>query len=432
MNSSIEKKMANKIAEKLSSICFILATAVTAVILLSSWSSEKISENLTVNYPLLLERSSSATMHFSAATPCGDVTTTSQTATCDNSQDGEIIINGADVWQQQLPYIFLQSVTGNVIDSGTLTGPSFSFQYPNLNPGNYQFQLGYSSGVPCRTRVYEYINILPPYSGDDICLTTVDTATGYNRIDWEKTLGERTHYYKIYKESNVTSNWDSIGAVMVDELTSFIDYSSSPDQNSDAYHVAVVDSCGQEATDITSHRTIHLTANQGVNGEVNLSWNPYQGFVYPNFEIYRSNDGNPFQLIGMVSNSSFTYSDLTPPIGPNSYTVGVQNPSGCTPSRSSNTSFSNIINENGEAVNDVGYVSKPEINIYPNPGIGKFIIDGQGSYYLEIFNSEGRIVMQTTAVLPYQLDINRESPGIFFIKVSDENRNFSITKVSKN
>src|SRR6202012_5072728 len=98
---------------------------------------------------------------------------------------------------------------------------------------------------------------------------------------------------------------------------------------------------------------IHLSANQGINSEINLQWNPYVGFSYSDFEIYRSNNGGAFSLIGTVANTSYAYTDLTPPSGVNYYYVSVVNPAGCNPSRSVSSSSSNILSSIALSVADV-------------------------------------------------------------------------------
>lgn len=107
-----------------------------------------------------------------------------------------------------------------------------------------------------------------------------------------------------------------------------------------------------------------LQANSGINNEVNLFWNPYTEFEYPNFEIYRSTSGGSFILMANVSNSTYAYTDLNPPSEDNFYQVRVSRPNGCNPERSDyHSSRSNIIKTSSEFINE----KVPEISlIYPN------------------------------------------------------------------
>ena len=67
------------------------------------------------------------------------------------------------------------------------------------------------------------------------------------------------------------------------------------------YKIAAIDVCTNESDLSPAHKTVHLTMNEGVNGEVNLIWNPYEGFTVSNYLIYRSIDGGQMSFIGFVA-----------------------------------------------------------------------------------------------------------------------------------
>ena len=50
------------------------------------------------------------------------------------------------------------------------------------------------------------------------------------------------------------------------------------------------------------HVTNHLTANQGIGGEVNLIWSGYEGMDVPTYQIYKAVNEGDFELLN--SNSS--------------------------------------------------------------------------------------------------------------------------------
>lgn len=263
-----------------------------------------------------------------------------------------------------------------------------------------------------------------PYP-EQLCLVTVDSTSGYNLIQWQKTDNEKTDYYIVMKENSQTSQFDSIGWVAFDSLSVFTDYNSNPNQTSDRYGLVTVDSCGNIGSFSNTHRTIHLLANQGINGEVNLNWNAYEGFTYSNFEIYRSNNAGPFNLIGTTSNSNFSYSDLAPPSGTNYYRVAVVNPNGCTPTRSVSRSISNIINSSGTTVGIEDQNISPVVSIYPNPSNGNFAvaIEGiEGIIGLSVFDARGREVLATSLVGNGQktiqnIDLSNYANGVYTISI---------------
>ena len=263
-----------------------------------------------------------------------------------------------------------------------------------------------------------------PYP-EQLCLVTVDSASGYTQLLWQKTNYEKTDYYIVMKENNQTSQFDSIGYVAFDSLSVFTDYNSNPNQTSDRYDLVTVDSCGNVGFGVNPHRTIHLSANQGINGEVNLNWNAYEGFSYSNFEIYRSNNAGPFNLIGTTSNSNFSYSDLTPPSGTNYYRVAVVNPNGCTPTRSVSRSISNVINSSGVAVGVNDELAPTNVGVYPNPSNGNFAVsvaDIEGIINLSVFDARGREVFTTAMVGNGQktiqnIDLSNYANGVYTLSI---------------
>lgn len=275
------------------------------------------------------------------------------------------------------------------------------------------------------------IDGIVPYQQEAICLVTVDSTTGENLVVWEKTLGVYTERFNIYKQNNVTSGYDSIGFVSVDSLSAFVDVGSNPQQGSDRYRISVVDECGVESTISASHRTIHVSANQGINGEVNLSWNAYEGFSFANFEIYRSNNGNPYLLINNVANNNFSYTDLTPPAGVNYYKIGVVNPSGCNPTRSVMRSFSNIINDDGSPVSIGEELRHAEnLTVYPNPSNGMFTVNAKGAYALDVLDVSGRTVYNGNANGNTAIDLSHLQAGIYMLSIT-QNENRTVKRLLK-
>ena len=162
-----------------------------------------------------------------------------------------------------------------------------------------------------------------PYSGEQICMVTLDSVSGKNVIVIEKTLNVGTDSLHIYRLDNLSSLYKKIGALGINDPGIFTDNEAIPTQQSYQYKLSVKDTCGRESGLSTMHRTILLQANTGINHEVNLFWNPYEGFEYSTFEIYRSNTRGEFLLIANVPNTTYAFTDLTPPSGTNLYQVRV-------------------------------------------------------------------------------------------------------------
>jgi hypothetical protein len=175
---------------------------------------------------------------------------------------------------------------------------------------------------------------------------------------------------------------------------------------------------------------------KGVNNNVNLLWNAYTGFSYPNFEIYRSNNGAPYTLIGTVANSSFSYTDVTPPAGTNYYYVSVTKPVPCNPAKAAPVlkSNSNILDALG---NQVISSSEPlnisnNFKIYPNPVKDILTLEADPSYLgldYRIVDVLGREVLNGTINEQInQISLQDLVPGIYILFGEKESIKYKIVK----
>ena len=157
-------------------------------------------------------------------------------------------------------------------------------------------------------------NISRPFT-DSICLITVDPQINKNVLVWNKTADQTTVAYRILRETAIANDFELIGEVDFDSPNEYIDASANPLEASARYTIQSVNGCGDIAQNSPTHKTLHLTSNKGINGEINLIWDPYEGFDYPTFRILRGNSPNNMQIIAQRPSSTFTFTDLTPPTG---------------------------------------------------------------------------------------------------------------------
>jgi hypothetical protein len=59
----------------------------------------------------------------------------------------------------------------------------------------------------------------------------------------------------------------------------------------------------------------------GVSGEVNLIWNSYEGYQVTDYLIYRGNSYSNMNMIGTISGTNSSFTDLTPPTGVLKYQI---------------------------------------------------------------------------------------------------------------
>jgi len=210
------------------------------------------------------------------------------------------------------------------------------------------------------------VKVLTP-SAESLCMVTVDSATGKNKLIWSVTPNKRIAYYNIYRESNFAGEFDLIGDADLTIAGSFLDTQVNPKQRPFTYYIQAVDSCNNsdDVSRYLAHTTLHLTANLGVNGENNLNWSDYVG-IYPlnTYIIYRSNNAGKFTAIASVSASVKSFSDLNPPSGKNRYYIGIKGKTACD-----STGKTLVVNSNMVAFGILGIEDKIVAlgSISPNP-----------------------------------------------------------------
>lgn len=275
---------------------------------------------------------------------------------------------------------------------------------------------------------------ITPMDAPEICIVGVEINK--NLIVWNKTISTAIDSFFIFRESNITNIYLKIGAVSYDSLSIFVDTNSYPDVQSNKYKISVKDRCGLESNLGTAHKTMHLSINQGTGTTWNLIWDPYEGFTVSTYNIYRGTTPNNLLLIGTSSGSNTQYTDLTAPGGYVYYQVEVVSPNSCNPTRSYNSSRSNIASNNVNSVFDTNN-EMDLISIYPNPVQDKIHItsinpDVLKQSLVSIFNIQGEQIMeyqyQNTDII--KLDVSELSKGIYFIKLKTK-KNIIVKKFIK-
>lgn len=258
-----------------------------------------------------------------------------------------------------------------------------------------------------------------PMNPIEICLVSVDTSNK-NLIIWEKQTSATIDSFYVYKETNVTNNYARVGAVAYSDLSVFLDVKSNPKVQSNKYKIAILDNCGMESEQSDYHKTMHLTINKGVGSAWNLIWEKYEGFTVSTYNIYRGTSANDLQLIGSSSGANTQYTDLNPPTGYVYYQVEIVSPNVCTPTRTYNTSRSNIAsNDPSIGISEV-YESQIYFTIYPNPATNQIVLNVNGSAdkaILTVYNLLGEQVFSTQINKQQEVDISSLSSGIYIVEV---------------
>lgn len=281
------------------------------------------------------------------------------------------------------------------------------------------YTVSVSSANGCVATDSVYVSVIP-MDAPEVCIVGVD-STNKNMIVWNKPLMTTIDSFYVYRETDVTGVYEKIGTVPYDSMSIFIDQFSFPNIQSNKYKVSIKDDCGLESAHSEYHKTMHLAINQGMGNTWNLIWDPYEGFSVSTYKIYRGLSPESLQLIGTTSGGNTQYSDYSAPSGYVYFQVEVISPNSCNPSKSYNSSRSNIATNNPNGINENNN-SSILFSIFPNPAAENLTIQTHQKAIIEILNIEGQIIMAINDADTFTtIDIKGLSGGVYLVKVKTDN-----------
>jgi hypothetical protein len=265
-----------------------------------------------------------------------------------------------------------------------------------------------------------------------ICEVTVDSASGKNMVVWNKSFaGIAVDSFIIYKETNISNNYEPIGAQLYSVYSTFIDTASNPAQQANRYELGFRDSCGFLSALSAEQKTIHLSISQGIGNTWNLQWDAYEGLSYNSFNIYRGTTPSDMTLLTSVASSLYSYTDLHPPTGPVYYVIGIDVAGGCNPTARTSSSFSstlsNVVTNNVTGVPSL--IDESSINIFPNPTNEivtiKLKLNAKTDLGIVIDDITGRIVYSNlykdaSDFFQQQIDCSSLSRGVYFVELKTD------------
>ena len=293
-------------------------------------------------------------------------------------------------------------------------------------PGSYEVEVEGSNGCSSFA-TYTVVETQPEQTA--ICLVDVDSVTNTNIVVWNKINNPGIASYNIYKESSQAGLYYLIGNQDADSLTQYFDYLSNPNIRSWRYKVAALDDCGNEAPLSDHHKTIHLTSNQGISGEVNLIWDHYNGFAYPTYYVHRYHVSTGWQILDSLASTLTSFTDNAPPSDSNLvYLITINPPGTCTATKAQdyNSSRSNKESVNAPDEDNSGAglsQQKVELNIYPNPTNGIVqIAYSEFVTQMRVYDISGKLVYSTEPLSQgvHKIDLSGYESGIYTIQIFTE------------
>lgn len=191
---------------------------------------------------------------------------------------------------------------------------------PALLPRDYTVTV--SDATNCRSAFRVEVPTIP-LRPPEIALVTVGEESGKNLVVWQKPETDVIDHYTIWREGDEYGKYDKLGTVPFAETSIFADPDADIMAQSWRYKISATDACGNESPLSKEHKTIHLQKNRGLDGEVNLVWDSYEGVEYASYLIYRQTK-TKVELFKKVSASLNRYTDLNPPTDVIGYYVAIQ------------------------------------------------------------------------------------------------------------
>ncbi len=245
-----------------------------------------------------------------------------------------------------------------------------------------------------------------PFADEHICVVTVDTAITKNKIVWEKTSNVGIVSYNIYRLYG--SQYLQIGNVPYDDMSEFVDSSSTPDVHADRYKISAIDTCGNESALSPYHQTIYLGASQSyISGSiiVVLDWSDYVdesgNDTIDWYYIYTGSTASTMFLFDSIS-SAFTDFNIINPVNQYYFKIGALLEQPCIPTsltKSNGGPYAQSISNIDDYSVNTSIQNEDFQNIvlvYPNPFNDyttiKFDNRDKTEYSLSVFDITGREV----------------------------------------
>jgi hypothetical protein len=359
--------------------------------------------------------------------------------------DPNATIEGPCVYPEVIPEIIVEPFGGNCYNNGVSIYPSAGnfIQYSwgsgwanNISPFSYEDTLVLNFSMEnlyfTATDDTGCAFTLGPISASTIplpnvfmCMVTVNETTGKNQIVWDPFPSDVHETVVVFKESNVQGVYEEIGTAPYDGIGVFEDLNSNPIIQANRYAIGTRDSCGSQTASVAAlnHKTIHLTANQGIGNNINLIWTAYEAntiegaMQISSYNIYRGASASSLSLIATVAGNVLSYTDIAPPAVEFLYVIEVAG-LGCDPSREMMSSRSNVMNL---LASNITEETNSTLQIFPNPASTSITIQINESdlgSQVFIFNAIGQEVFsERIASVNQLLNIEKLNEGFYFLKL---------------
>ncbi len=295
-----------------------------------------------------------------------------------------------------------------------------SFGMNNLGVGYVYFTLRDSNN--CAYTDSFYVNLEPKPNPDQICKLTVDSLSNKVLVYISTTPSSLIDTYKIFNRENNTQTYNLIGEIAYDSLQPFVVPTASNIASNMQYMVQTKDYCNRTSDESYIHKTVFIQQSSGTG--VWIQRRNYDGYLGGIYQWYRSNNGTPFELIGVQTSEQTLFHDQNAPAGLNSYYVRYYALFTCINGNDYVRSNTLVIGANSLEEN----LKNNLISVYPNPGNGIFTVSSEMNIEkIEVYTLAGQKILESKNA-SFQLD--GQAAGVYTLLVHANNKIY-IQKISK-
>ncbi|TVQ10787.1 MAG: T9SS C-terminal target domain-containing protein [Bacteroidetes bacterium] len=284
--------------------------------------------------------------------------------------------------------------------------------------------------VGCSATDMVTVFVRSPFDNEQICMVSVDTLNHKTTIAWEKTPGEGSAGFNVYRSTG-TETWEMVGYVAFDEPALFMDETSQPDSLAERFKIAVVDTCGNESVKSYYHSPVFLQLTES-GSTIELNWNPYDdeagGFTPHQYYVYRGITPGAMQLLDSVPGTLSNYTDENNHTHYH-YRVAAVSYSGCGDTPTPLLSFSNkVANSESTSIAEPTLLARDELIVFPNPFRDvttiRFNNDEKQTFTFRLSDNTGRTVTWKQNIRSNEIALQRADlkPGLYIIELRSSDR----------
>lgn len=249
----------------------------------------------------------------------------------------------------------------------------------------------------------------------------------YNVIEWKK--NEVVNHYNIYRETNITGQYDLIVTIPYDSISEYIDKNANPNVKAYMYKISTNDTCLNESELSPLHKTMHLTLSQDTGSNWKLNWTPYIGINYSTYNIFRGiNTLDSLKYLTTISSNNTSYTDMNAPSGFVYYQIEI-----IIDTRQSkaevNSIRSNYATNKLISIEGVQTTDNITTKLYPNPSDGKAILDVEGlntEADVLVYDMVGRVVQRHSlnkGKNDLEIDLSGYAKGVYSVRIVNDSVN---------